>query len=685
MEISFEHSLVWILPIIAVASAIAWWVYFYKKPYEDWSANLKRFLSLLRWSVLVIVSILLLKPFLVTNLSEEEKPKLLLYLDESESVDSSAVLQIKNRFKTDENLSEKFDLEILAFGNEVWRESEATEDQKLNTDFGNALTSVNNLFFNDNIGAIVMASDGIQTKGLNPMYVPLRTTAPVYTVALGDSSTASDFELSQVLNNKMVFLGNDFQIKVRAIATKMKGETALIKLTKGGKLVEEKSVEITSASQAIEVDFVTTAEVVGVNQFNVLIVPNGKEENTQNNALNTFIEVLDNRTKVTILAKAPHPDLAAFKAAIATNDQYEVEALLLEDWDKKIENSDLFILHGLPVNAADAALIQSIKQKGKPILAVFTSKVNLGVFNTLGLGLNVQSKGTMTEQVGGGLNTEFNLFSVDKNDKIKRFPPLWSPFGEYQATADHQVLLFQSIGQIKTDKPLLAFYNQGAYKSGVLVGEGWWRWRLADEISEGKRWTDELILKAVQYLALKQKRNRLNVLAPKQVSERQNIAFKAELYNESYELTNSEELSLTVSDSSGQTFDYKFLSSANAYQLDLGSLPNGSYKWRASASVGGDEITETGEFLVVENRAEFIRTKADFNLLNALAKAKGGEMFGSSQLDDLIRKLNNLETAKAVIHTTKDWKSIIEWKWILFLIAALLTLEWFLRKYNGYY
>jgi hypothetical protein len=502
---------------------------------------------------------------------------------------------------------------------------------------------------------------------------------------LGDSSTAPDFELSQVLNNKLVFLGNDFQIKARGVATKLQGETAKISLYRNGTLLEAKEVEITSQNQALEADFTTTADKVGVNQYVVQIALNDAEINPQNNAQSTFIEVLDNRTKIKILAKAPHPDLAAFKAAIVANEQYEVETVLLEDWDKNVESADLFLLHGLPTDAQDLNLVNLIKGKQKPMLMVFSSKVSLPQFNALGLGLNIISKGSLTEQVGASVNQDFNLFSVKSNDKIKRFPPLWSPFGEFQAKADHQVLLYQSIGQIKTDKPLLAFYNQGAFKTGVLMGEGWWKWRMIDEAQNEEKWTDQVVLKALQYLALKQKRNRLSVLAPKQISERQNIAFKAELYNESYELVNDIELNLVVTDSLDNDLDYRFLSSGNAYQLNLGSLPTGTYQWRAEANIAGQEASETGEFIVTENKAEFIRTKADFNFMQTWASQKGGEMFTIDQLGAMQSALAELETAKAVIHTSRDWKSIIEWQWILSLIATLLTIEWFLRKFNGYY
>ena len=59
-------------------------------------------------------------------------------------------------------------------------------------------------------------------------------------------------------------------------------------------------------------------------------------------------------------------------------------------------------------------------------------------------------------------------------------------------------------------------------------------------------WADAVIVKTVQYLALKQKRTRLNVAAPERISEGKEVKFEAEYYNESFELDNEADLRLVV-------------------------------------------------------------------------------------------------------------------------------------------
>jgi len=65
--------------------------------------------------------------------------------------------------------------------------------------------------------------------------------------------------------------------------------------------------------------------------------------------------------------------------------------------------------------------------------------------------------------------------------------------------------------------------------------------------------------------------------------------------------------------------------------------------------------------------------------------AYDGTHFPTNNIESLATHLLNLDTAKPLIHTTKEWNSIIEWKWLAILIILLISIEWFLRKFNGYY
>jgi hypothetical protein len=54
-------------------------------------------------------------------------------------------------------------------------------------------------------------------------------------------------------------------------------------------------------------------------------------------------------------------------------------------------------------------------------------------------------------------------------------------------------------------------------------------------------------------------------------------------------------------------------------------------------------------------------------------------------LDKLVNKLNSRDDIKPISYSEKKLTDLINLKWIFFLILALLSVEWFMRKRNGAY
>jgi len=671
--------------MIPLAVVVVWWLYFYKSRQEEWSERLKTILAGMRLTAFIIIAVLLLRPFLIQIIEEEEKPRLVIYTDQSASISESDKAEVSgfvDRAKTE--LKDKYKVESLPFASEVNTSDDSTKFDPLFTDLGGAMNSVNDDFYGENIGAVVIASDGIQNKGLDPRYVSLSSDARVFAIALGDTSVRADIELSQVLSNRLAFLNNDIEIKSRVLAYKLKGKATIVHLLKDGKEIDTKKLTIDEDDNSVELNFITQTQSIGLNKYSIAIDIIEGEVNELNNSSDIYVDVLDNRTKVKILAHAPHPDIAAMKKSIEQSDQYEVEVVLLDEWDQKIKTADLYIFHGLPSDGNDLNKIKPILKEGVQTLSVVTNGVSIRHFNQLGLGFTIEAARNKSDEVTGSINEQFNLFNLEKNNDLKRFPPLLAPFGNYIINSSHQVALFQKVGNIETQNPLLLFTEQDGLKNGALLSEGWWRWRMFEASISNDHWVDMVFQKAVQYLAIKQKRTRINVSAPRQLQERQEVVFNAEYYNESFELSNEPPMELSVTDSSGNTIDYRFKNNSNAYRTSLGALPPGSYDWKASVSLNGETFEEKGTFTVKENRSEFVNLVANHALLNDLSKKKGGALFQKEESEALIQSLKTLESAKPIIRSSKSWTSLIEWKLILFIIVIMLSIEWFFRKYTGY-
>ncbi|MCD4665305.1 MAG: hypothetical protein K8R68_08530, partial [Bacteroidales bacterium] len=175
------------------------------------------------------------------------------------------------------------------------------------------------------------------------------------------------------------------------------------------------------------------------------------------------------------------------------------------------------------------------------------------------------------------------------------------------------------------------------------------------------------------------------VFSKNNFKENENIIIDAEVYNESYELVNDPEVTLTITNSEGKKYTFTFSKSSKAYYLNAGSLPVDNYKYTARVLVGDKIFTDNGEFTVSPLNIEKINSIADHNLLYNLAKRRGGEMVYPGQLDELFEKINSREDIKTISYTKKRFTEILNLPWLLILIIALLSAEWFMRKRAGGY
>lgn len=82
---------------------------------------------------------------------------------------------------------------------------------------------------------------------------------------------------------------------------------------------------------------------------------------------------------------------------------------------------------------------------------------------------------------------------------------------------------------------------------------------------------NDLVNKTVQYLAAKDDKKQFRITVAGQVMhENEEVILDAELYNETYELINTPDVSLTITNADGKSFDFLMDRSGNRYQLNAG-------------------------------------------------------------------------------------------------------------------
>jgi hypothetical protein len=307
--------------------------------------------------------------------------------------------------------------------------------------------------------------------------------------------------------------------------------------------------------------------------------------------------------------------------------------------------------------------------------------------NSLDLGLKV-TPGKNTEEVQPVFDENFSLFTLSDATKeiISSSPPLLSPFGNTDLFPTVQNLALQNVRNIATNKSMMAFGTLKGRKVGFVVGEGLWRWRLNNfKVSGNFEAFDELIQKMIQYLALKENEDNFNVYHPALFQETDNVEFTAELYNDSYQLVNTPDVSIRIKNASSQEFNYLFDRTNDYYSLNAGNLEPGDYTFEAETQLGNQRFDEKGSFSIVRNEVELQNNQADFGVLYQLAQQTGGQFAPFENYGILLDAIeNNNQIA------TQQYKQSVQTEWInlkvLFLMLLLLLgAEWFLRKYWGIY
>jgi hypothetical protein len=248
------------------------------------------------------------------------------------------------------------------------------------------------------------------------------------------------------------------------------------------------------------------------------------------------------------------------------------------------------------------------------------------------------------------------------------------------------IFLKQKIGSVNTEYPLLAFNGNEERKMGILLAEGIWKWRLQDySVNANHNLFNEFVFKLIQYLSVRTEKKNLSVITRKSFFENEAISFEAEVYNASFELVNTPDVFITVTDSAQKKYQFTFSKTQNAYKLDAGIFPSGYYSYEAKTSLSGKVYLDKGSFLIKPVVEEITNTTANHLLLKDISNRNNGVMVLPNSMMSLSELIGKREDVKSISHSEISLNEMINLKWIFFLILSLLSIEWFLRKRNGSY
>ena len=650
-------------------------------------------LAVLRASVVTLILWLLFSPLIKQVSYTLEKPIIVIAQDNSVSAGAfrpagfDSLKYRKALQQLCDGLSRKYDVRTYSFSDKVSRGLDFSYKGKLsNADL--LARQLNDELMNRNVGAVILATDGIFNRGGNPAQDLLALKAPVYTIALGDTVPKKDLLITALNVNDLVYLDNDFRMEVQVRAEQCQGTQSKLTVLEDGKSVFEEQIKINSAQFAKSIQVNLKASRTGQHKYIVSVTPVPMEISTVNNTFQTLVEVIDEQQKILIAAAGPHPDIAALKQAIGLNKHHEVSVLMNEELSKAdLSKYGLIILYQLPDNQFDAAgLFAKLKTGKTPLWYIIGAQSNLNRFNQVQQLVSAMGNGPLQYQYSD-IDKNLSVFELDQRSRkiIENFDPLQAPSGQFKISGNQQVVLDQRNGKLKTNNPQLFFVNDNGRKTGYLIGEGLWKWRLAEaRENQGNPVFNELIGKIVQYLSVKDDRRKFKVQPVKNnFEENDRVLLNATLYNDSYLPVNTPDVTLLLRDEKGKSYNFTFSKFESSYQLDAGILPPGNYSYVAQTVLGNQHHEARGSFFVNALTAEFQQTLANHHLLYELANQTGGKMYLPGQLAKLQDELYKGDQLKTLSYEDRKYEELINLKGLFVLIMILLSTEWFVRKRNA--
>jgi hypothetical protein len=676
---------------VLLGGLLAFLLYRNDKKLTEFSKLTKGVLFGLRFLCVTALATMLLSPLIKYFSKTVEKPIIVIAQDNSASMlmasDSTFVRQqLQEQIAAvQQKLGANFKIDNYVFDEAIGNETKPNFSGRI-TDFDVLFEDLEQKYVNRNVGALLLVTDGIYNQGNSPVYSIQNLEFPVFTVGVGDTNRYVDIKLKNLRNNKLAFLGNEFPVQVDIKTQKVTVNSLKLSVLRNGKTITTKTLIGLKANDVSTQYLTLKANAVGKQQYTIIVQSIEGERNTSNNSLNFYIDVLDGRQKVLLLGMAPHPDLGALKSAIAANENYELTTSIYSDFKKSFKEYDLVMLHQSS-NSKLVPIDQNLKKllgTSIPVLLFGGGWKNVELLQ----GISGKSSGRrIVNEVQAEINEGFSLFTIDDDlRKLTKFPPVTTEASQTVKPNGNNTLLTQKIGNVKTAYPLLTFFEKQNRKIGRFSGEGLWKWRIANYQEFGNHQVfNRFVSKIVQYMAVKSDRSFFRVSSVDEIYENEALNFSAQLFNPSYELVNDPEVSLEVKNEDGKVFNFAMNRLGETYQLNIPSLLPGNYNYVASATYQGKLVTEKGIFRIKELQLEASNTEADHQLLFQLAKRTNGEMVDASNVLSIVEKINAREDISSVSYMNEEVEDIINLKWIFFVLLALLSIEWFIRKRGGAY
>ncbi len=703
-HISLSASPVVIVLGAVVLAAYAYFVYKYTIPQV--SSFLRISLITIRALILILLLILIFEPVVSLTYKLVHQTKTFIFIDNSISITAKDSLtrssEVHSFIKQIESAG-GIKFELFSFGNKI-DSLKGNTDNKINfkeraTNFSQVVDLIQKKA--SSVNSAVILSDGILTDGFDPSYQAEKLQTPIFTVSIGDSTERKDVLIQSVFYNRYIYADKPTNIEVSIKNSGFGGKNSRVTLYEENKPIESKDIMLSDMGFN-KVNFSYKPSGGGEKKLSFTVIPLPGESSTANNTKVIFINVLDSKMKVCLIAGSPSEDVSSISDALSIDKNIQVKKLIQiapnKFWNDArpalIDSSDILLLVDFPSASTPPAVLEkvtaAINEQKKPFFIMVTNRVNFTKLTTMEKAMPF-SIGKVTSdmvQVQPELLGDVYAanFSTDNNDPAiwNNLPPVIQMNSTFPIKIGTNVLVQSKLRNLPISNPLIITRSLGRQRSFAILAGDVWRWQL-QTAEKNPEFFVNFIDDIVKWLNVSSQKKQFTIMTDKKVySPGEQINFTAELYDQTFSPIDTSKIDagITLGD---KKYSLAFTPiGSGLYSSSFTPPESGDYKFNATAHFNGASIkSDEGRVSVGEIEIEKMDTRMNPEFLKTLAKAANGEYYTINYFASLINKLTNINRIPVKETLVKKDYGLWSDSQLLLLAIFLFAVEWFIRKRSG--
>jgi len=685
------------LPLLIIALILI--LLYYKVTIPPVNKFLKSVLIFLRFVTVSLIILLLFNPTLIIKSKETKQSKILIAVDNSESMKNFSH-EIKQTIRY---LNRKLKLlgattNFISFGNRV-RKIKNIDSLKFNETATNFDVLLDTLIENSEYESSIIISDGNISEGESPLNKAEMLGSPLYSIGIGYANKIVDVSVTKVLHNSISFINKPTTIKAEILNNGLEGNKLQVFLKNGKRILKTKQIKLSNSGLNI-VQFTYTPKTKGIKRLTIELSNIKGDVSPLNNSSSFFIKVLSSKISVLLITGSPNYDFEFVKQSLNSNKDFSVKSIIeltnlkplrLKKIKYELESSNVIGLISFPSKNTSNTLLKLISNtlSKKSYFILLSNNISFKKLRRISNILNfLYSKNEPSIDQGEIViqnmnNSIFEISGINIGNIFSTEPPV-NVYLDIIPKINTLKLASIKLTSRRLTIPFIITSSQPGIRSVSIMGSEIWRWKLTPNL-DSQYLFDGLWANIIKWLNASRYKKRINIYLVKKIFNRnEEISFSAEVFDEKLTKINNASIEVTAQNKNGK-YSIILLNKGNGlYEGHLINLPPGEYSYIGKVKLFSKTIfTKRGKFFIRAINAESIRKNLNVNFLSLLAKLSGGSYFSNKTTNGLLQKIEADINKNKKTFIIKD-KIILTFNfYYLFIIILFFSLELFLRKQVG--